>query len=382
MRVTVLLAAYNGGDYLREAVDSVLAQTFDDFELLIVDDASSDGSVERLPADPRIRVLRNEPNLGQIPSLNRGLREARGEYVARLDHDDVCLPRRLEAQVELLDRSSDVTLVATWADIVDTAGRLWTPVRPRVRSFAEFAASVVAGQIFFVHPSIMFRRDVVLELGGFDESLEAAEDHDLYRKLVLAQHDARIVEETLLRYRRHEQQMTIAKSAAVWRSDARSFERFLHELAPAAPAATVRLLLRSDARFWQEPPLADGELDRFLDAAADRLELDANGRDAVGQAVAERAAATIVAGWLGDAAGGFRSHARELARFAARHNRARTYALLAATSGVGAVVGRVRALAAHALRSEDVEPVRRFARRWRPLRRVYARLIDTRARDM
>ena len=385
-RVTVLLATYNGGAYLREAVDSVLAQTFADFELLIVDDASTDGSIEALPADARIRVVRNDPNVGQIPSLNRGLREARGEYVARLDHDDVCLPRRLEAQVDLLGRLPDVALVATWADIVDVEGRLWTPVRPRVGSFAEFAAAVVPGQIFFVHPTLMFRRQAVLDLGGFDETLNAAEDHDLYRKLVLAREDARVVEETLLLYRRHDQQMTIAKSAAVWESDARSFDAFLAELAPAAPAATIRLLLRSHPRFWHEPALADGELDAFLDAVVARLDLDARGRTLVARAVSERAVATLVAGWLGDAAGGgYRSHARELARFARSHGDARlanAYPLLAATSGAGAIVGRGRALAAHALRSEAVEPVRRVVRRWRLLRRLYTRLVDTRARAM
>lgn len=378
MKVTVLLAAYNGGAYLREAVDSVLSQTFEDFELLIVDDASTDGSIDALPSDPRIRVLSNERNLGQIPSLNRGLREAQGEYVARLDHDDVCLPRRLEAQVALLDASPGVALCATWADIVDTEGRLWTPVRPRIQSFDEFAAAVVAGQVFLVHPTLMFRRDAILRLGGFDESLSAAEDHDLYRKLVLAREDVRVVEETLLRYRRHDEQMTIAKSAAVWGSDARSYERFLRELAPASPAETLRLLFRSDPRFWQQPALADGELDRFLEAAAARLDLDASARASVGRAVAQRATATMRAGWLGDAAGAFREHARELAGF----SRSRSYPLLAATISTGALVGRARALAAAAMRSEDIEPVRRAARRWRTLRRVYARLVDTRARDM
>src|SRR5205823_6417419 len=105
-----------------EAVDSVLSQTYVDFELLLVDDASTDAAVDVLPSDPRIRILRNERNIGQIPSLNRGLHDARGEYIARLDHDDVCLPHRLERQVELLDRTPDVALAATWTDIVDNSG--------------------------------------------------------------------------------------------------------------------------------------------------------------------------------------------------------------------------------------------------------------------
>src|SRR5581483_7441972 len=104
-KVTVLLAVRDGEPYIGEAVESVLDQTFTDFELLLVDDASTDGTVavvERL-GDERIRILRNERNLGQVPSLNRGLGEARGEYVARLDADDACLPTRLARQVEILD---------------------------------------------------------------------------------------------------------------------------------------------------------------------------------------------------------------------------------------------------------------------------------------
>lgn len=386
VRVTVLLAAYNGGAYLREAVESVLAQTFGDFELLLVDDASTDGSVDALPADPRIRVLRNERNIGQIPSLNRGLRDARGPYVARLDHDDVCLPRRLEAQVAVLDAQPGVALAATWADIVDTDGRLWTPVRPRTRSFAEFAADVVAGQVFFVHPTIMFRRDVVLELGGFDESLDAAEDHDLYRRLVLARQEARVVEETLLHYRRHDQQMTIAKSANVWASDARSYERFLRELAPDTQASTLRLLLRSHPGFWDEAPLADGELERALDAAAERLALAPSAKDLVARAVARRAAATMLAGWLGDAPPArYGVHAREPARFVRLHGTgasrrlALAEPLLVSTARGGAVAGAARAGIARALRSDVVVGPRRAARRSRLLRRVYARVVDTRA---
>ena len=141
-RVSVLLAVHNGGEYLHEAVDSVLAQTYEDFELLLVDDASTDGAVDSLAPDTRIRVLRNERNLGQIPSLNRGLQAALGEYVARLDHDDLCFPRRLERQVDLLDSHPAVALAATWADIVETNGALWTHVRPRIDSFADFATVI------------------------------------------------------------------------------------------------------------------------------------------------------------------------------------------------------------------------------------------------
>lgn len=384
-RVTVLLAVYNGGDYLRQAVESVLAQTYRDFELLVVDDGSSDGSTEALPADPRIRVLRNEHNVGQIPSLNRGLEEARGEYVARLDHDDVCLPHRLERQVELLDSSPEVALAATWVDIVDTNGRLWAPARPVVDSFSEFAAMIVSGQVTLVHPSLMFRRGAVVDVGGFDASLNASEDQDLYRKLVLARQDARVIRETLLRYRRHDQQMTVSKSAAVWESDGRSYDRFLGALAPDSPAHTIRLMLRGHPGYWAEPPLSGEQLDLFVDSAATRLGLDGPGRALLANALARRAAVTLLSGWAGDSEpAAFAAGSGALAGFVERYGDTRTRAvaaaapMLRATAAAGARLGATRAGLTRALRSEAVGALRRRARASRTLRRLYARVADTR----
>jgi glycosyltransferase involved in cell wall biosynthesis len=387
-RVTVLLAVYNGGSYLGEAVKSVLAQTYGDFELLIVDDASTDGAIGELPSDPRLRLLRNERNLGQIPSLNRGLREATGGLVARLDHDDICLPTRLERQVELFDRLPDVALAATWVDIVETNGDLWAHVQPRIESFSDFLGQIVSGHVHLVHPSLMFRRHIVLELGSFDETLNASEDQDLYRRLVLGRCEARVIPETLVRYRRHAQQMTIAKSAAVWESDARSYNRFLAKLAPDSPADTIRLMLRNDKRFWQAPQLAPGELESFLEAAAVRLRLDEAERAALAGTLARSAATALISGWAGDSEpDAFRSRSVALSRFANQHGprsiRTLTGAtpLLAATARLGTHVGSVRAFVATLLRSDALARPRRIARNSRALRGLYARVLDTRPYD-
>jgi hypothetical protein len=386
-RVTVLLAVYNGGAYLAEAVDSVLEQTYGDFELLLVDDASTDGAIASIPDDPRIRILRNERNIGQIPSLNRGLREARGEYVARLDADDVCLPRRLERQVALLDAHPEVDLTATWTDVVDDTGRLWAPVRATVDSFADFVSQIVTGRVSLVHPSIAFRRDVVIDLGGFDETLNASEDQDLYRRFVLARHEARVVPETLLRYRRHEQQMTVAKSAAVWESDERSYDAFLGALSADTPATTLRMLFRDDARFWRQPPVMHAELERFLDDLAATLRLDPEERTAVAAAIADSAAAALVSGWGGAAPpSAYPERARALAAFAAQHGagRARTIGsaapALVATAYAGRGIGAVRTGLRAALRSDALAAPRRLARDSRVLRRIYTRVVDARAR--
>jgi hypothetical protein len=276
-RVTVLLAVKDGLPWVRDAVESVLAQTYEDFELLVVDDGSSDGTAEAVEAfaDPRIRVLRNDSNAGQAPSLNRGLQEARGELVARLDADDVCLPRRLERQVAVLDADPSVALVGTWMDVVDERSRLWGRLRGRVRDFPEFVFAILADRYPWGHPSLMFRRDVVVALGGYDESLAPSEDKDLYRRLALARHGARGVEEPLVRYRRHELQLSQEQADVQLRHDWQSQERFLAELAGEERARRLRLLLSTGT----DPEGAPSELlEQLLDGAARRLGLIASDR--------------------------------------------------------------------------------------------------------
>jgi glycosyltransferase involved in cell wall biosynthesis len=273
-RVTVLVAVKDGLPWLRDAVESVLSQTYADFELLLVDDGSTDGSADAAESygDPRIRVLRNERNLGQVPSLNRGLHEARGEYVARLDADDVCLPGRLERQLALLESDPSVALVGTWMDVVDERGRLWGRLRGHVRDYPEFVFAVLADRYPWGHPSLMFRRDVVLRLGGYDEALAPAEDKDLYRRLALARHEARAIEEPLVRYRRHGQQLSQEEAEVQLRHDWESQERFLGELAGAEHAAVLRLLLATGPGREGVPADLVG---RLLDGAQRRLELTA-----------------------------------------------------------------------------------------------------------
>ncbi len=116
-RVNVIMAVFNGEQYLQEAIESILRQTFDNFEFVIIDDGSTDKTVEILNrfSDERIKRLTNESNIGLTRSLNRGIRFSRGEYIVRQDADDVSLPERLAKQVAYLDAHSMVGLVGTSA---------------------------------------------------------------------------------------------------------------------------------------------------------------------------------------------------------------------------------------------------------------------------
>src|SRR3989344_5781814 len=121
-KISVLMPAYNARKYIGEAIESILNQTFKDFEFIIINDCSTDKTKkiieEYANKDARIKLINNATNLGLTKSLNIGLKEARGEYVARLDADDVALPERLEKQYEFMEKNKETTLVGAWAEII------------------------------------------------------------------------------------------------------------------------------------------------------------------------------------------------------------------------------------------------------------------------
>lgn len=182
-KVTVLMAVYNGERFVREAIESVLRQTFQDFEFLIVDDGSTDRSREVILSyhDPRICLLANERNLGLTASLNRGLAQARGTYIARQDADDVSESARLERQVACLDARTDLALLGTWYRKIGESGALLGKRRlPVDHVRARWCLLFFCP---FVHASVMFRRSLVIDrVGLYDESFAYAQDYDLWSR--------------------------------------------------------------------------------------------------------------------------------------------------------------------------------------------------------
>ncbi|MBV8478954.1 MAG: glycosyltransferase family 2 protein [Actinobacteria bacterium] len=275
--MTVLMAVHNGEPFVSETLRSVIDQTFSDFELVVVDDASTDRTVEIVEGfdDPRVRVLRNEHNVGQVPSLNRGLREAVGEYVARIDADDVCLPERLAQQVELLDAQPNVCLVGAWMQAIDERGRRLARLEKTLADRVDFIYHTLIMRVYVAHPAAMYRREPVLALGGYDETTGPSEDKDLWRKLLLEGCDARIVPEILVLYRLHDEQLSQVRANYQRSIDGASQDRFLDQLAPSAPVTQVRQLLAGDAGAWKHDAgtmLVGVEL--VLDGARTRLSLD------------------------------------------------------------------------------------------------------------
>lgn len=374
-RVTVLMAVHNGLPWVREAVDSVLEQTFTDFELLVVDDASTDTTLAALESydDPRIRILRNERNIGQVPSLNRGLTEARGAYVARLDADDRMLPGRLARQVAVLDVEPSVALVGTWMDVVDETGRLWAELRGHVGDFAEYVYAILRDRYPFAHPSIMFRREIVLALGGYDETLAPSEDKDLFRRLALARQDARSIDEPLVLYRRHEGQLSHTSRNVQERHDHAGQERFIAELAPGAPAGALRMLLAGDPAAWEVTGDLAGALAALVAGAENRLKLREDEARKLERLIGARAARVACEAWRAGAAAQWRA-SPPVFGFGAAHGGLAVAPAYALAVVLGPPAGPLLRALRRAAAAPSLAGVRRRARRSGALRRLYARL--------
>lgn len=252
--VTVLMAVYNGLPYLPEAIESVLGQSLRDFEFVIVDDGSTDGSVEciRSYGDPRIRLQCNERNLGQTRSLNRGLAAARGRFVARLDADDVCLGARLEKQTRFLQERPDVSLVGTWRYDLDGQGRKPVLVRKSWSDCGTYTGWLLTAVCPIWHPTVMFRREVVAEVGGYDESFRIAQDYDLWLRLLWRRRYASVLEEPLVRCRIHERQLTVAQAALHQEEVKIAQERMIAVCSDSREERRLSPLLRGDDALWEE----------------------------------------------------------------------------------------------------------------------------------
>lgn len=201
-KISVVMPAYNAENYIREAIDSILAQTFRDFEFLIIDDGSTDHTVEiiRSYSDSRIRLYQNERNMGVAATLNRGLDLARGEYIARMDADDISLPERFAKQAAYMDAHPDVAVCGSNIILFSEGA----PERPYF--YASSDAQIRANMVFnsaFAHPSVFLRKHVLEKARlRYDCQYEKAEDYELWVR-ILQHAKGKNIQEPLLRYRSH-----------------------------------------------------------------------------------------------------------------------------------------------------------------------------------
>ncbi|MCK4918257.1 MAG: glycosyltransferase family 2 protein [Candidatus Pacebacteria bacterium] len=201
--VTVLMPVYNGEKYLKEAINSILNQTFNDFEFLIINDGSTDKSEEIICSykDLRIKLINNEVNLGIIKSLNKGIDLAKGKYIARMDADDISLPKRLEIQVKFMDKNPRIGIAGSWAKVLENGK---TQKYAKIISDPEKIKITLLFRCLLIHPSIIIRKNL-LEKNNLRYNLnhEHAEDYGLWNNAVKC-FPITNIKNALIQYRIHD----------------------------------------------------------------------------------------------------------------------------------------------------------------------------------
>jgi glycosyltransferase involved in cell wall biosynthesis len=260
--LTVLMTVFNAGRFLDPAIRSITGQSFRNFEFLIVDDASTDGSVEVVEGwalrDDRIRLIRNEANKGQTPCLNQGLRLARGRWIARQDADDLSHPVRLFEQFQFTTMHPEVVLLGTQGRMVDGQDRrVGLLDNPLSAVAADWTAPFLNP---FTHTAVMFRADILRdELGGYDENYRIAQDYELWTR-VMARYPVANLPERLVCYRHLESSLSKTGSdlafAEAGKISLRESERIFGRVPEPAEQklmAAFREGLTSESRteFWR-----------------------------------------------------------------------------------------------------------------------------------
>jgi glycosyltransferase involved in cell wall biosynthesis len=241
--ISVALSVYNGARFLAPAIESILGQTFADFEFLILDDGSKDESRTIIEAyatrDPRIRPILRE-NKGLIASLNQLLAQARAPIIARMDADDISMPERFARQYAFLAEHPDYAVIGSWADDIDEHDQPWPiDAPPHPITHEDFLERARTGGPLMCHPAVMMRRDAVLSVGGYHAAFRHCEDLDLWLRLTGV---ARLgsLPEQLIRYRHYADQVSSRHAAEQQIGAAVAFQAW-HERENKRPDPTEHL---------------------------------------------------------------------------------------------------------------------------------------------
>lgn len=248
-KISVILPVYNGADYLEDAIKSIITQTFQDFELILINDGSTDDSMSIIKKykakDKRIRVI-NRKNKGLVYSLNEGIFQAKGEFIARMDADDICLPTRLEDQLNYM-QAHNLDLCGSWIQPF-TENRILP-----FRKYPEKHEDITISMIFFncfAHPSMIIRNKVFSKLKYNDE---AAEDYQLWCNAIIEGFHVGNIPKVLLKYRVHSKQITKNKAVELDDSANRNAKDFASKLGNVEQTIyqnVERLVFKGDRKLF------------------------------------------------------------------------------------------------------------------------------------
>ncbi|EKE02185.1 MAG: glycosyl transferase family 2 [uncultured bacterium] len=225
-KVSVIMSVYNAEKYLKDSIQSILSQTYKNFEFLIIDDGSTDKSVEIIETfkDARIKLIKNKENLGVSLSRNKALNMAAGEYIVTMDADDISLPKRIAKQVKFMDKNPEVGICGSWMKTLGKKSFIikYPESHERIKCYLLFYSPIA-------NPTTIVRKDIIKKHNlGYEEDFLVAHDYYLWTEIYKSTFLANIPE-VLLLYRQHESQLT-AKSKALTKENIAIWQKQLNDL--------------------------------------------------------------------------------------------------------------------------------------------------------
>lgn len=212
--VSVLMTTYNSEKYVYETIKSVINQTYKNWEFIIIDDASTDGTYEIITSvsftDDRIKIFRLEKNQGQAYALNFGLEKCSYDLIARIDNDDLMAQDRIEKQVSYMNRYPEVAIVGTYVNYINSKSRFLSRGKTDFISTEEISEKIKNNELVgFNHPTVMMRKKIISKHGGYREEYWPADDIDLWNRILENGYRIEIIPEYLTDYRIHSDSVTI-----------------------------------------------------------------------------------------------------------------------------------------------------------------------------
>lgn len=208
-KVSIIMAVYNEIDYVEETIMSILNQDFTDWEFIIMIDSLDDKIIslvkEITKAEPRIKLYFNENNLGLTKSLNLAISTSLGEYIARIDADDIAHKNRIRIQNDFLDNNPNISIVGSWARLINEEGKITGTIKTSITNKEISNELLFKNQI--IHPSVMIRKSVFDEYGTYNEKILRSQDYDLWLRL-RKKVEFHNIDQFLLDYRKHSSSIT------------------------------------------------------------------------------------------------------------------------------------------------------------------------------